>query len=61
MSNPLFGRLSDRGRRRWIAFVLLMAAGLMSVFPWVSRGWMPPVLLGYGFFFMASYPITRRR
>jgi len=58
ISNPLFGSLSDAGRMRWVAFVLLMAAMLISAFPRVPVSWMAPVLLGYGFFFMASYPIT---
>ena len=58
ISNPLFGSLSDGGRMRWVAFVLLMAAVLISAFPRVPVSWMAPVLLGYGFFFMASYPIT---
>ena len=35
-----------------------MAAVLMSVFPRVPVRWMVPVLLVYGFFFIASYPIT---
>ncbi len=58
LSNPLFGHLSDRGRFRWVTFVLLAAAALMSVFPRVTVPWMVPVLLAYGFFFMASYPMT---
>jgi len=58
LSNPLFGHLSDRGRFRWLTFVLLAAAALMSVFPRVTVPWMVPVLLAYGFFFMASYPMT---
>jgi len=58
ISNPVFGRLSDGGRIRWITFVLLMAAGLMSLFPRVPVAWMVPVLVAYGFFFLSSYPIT---
>jgi MFS transporter, FSR family, fosmidomycin resistance protein len=58
VSNPLFGRLSDGGRIRWITFVLVMAAGLISLFPRVVVGWIVPVLLAYGFFFMSSYPIS---
>ena len=58
VSNPLFGRLSDGGRIGWITFVLLMAAGLISIFPRVPSAWMVPVLMAYGFFFMASYPIS---
>ena len=58
ISNPVFGHLSEAGRIRWITFVLLMAAGLISVFPRVPVAWMVPVLIAYGFFFMSSYPIT---
>jgi len=58
ISNPLFGSLSDRGRMRWVAFVLIIAAILVSVFPRVPAPWISPVLLTYGFFFMASYPIV---
>jgi len=58
ISNPLFGSLSDRGRMRWVAIVLLLASVLISTFPRVSVGWFSPVLLTYGFFFMASYPIV---
>jgi MFS family permease len=58
LSNPLFGSLSDRGRMRWVAFVLLLSAAMVSVFPRVPVGWISPVLLTYGFFFMASYPIV---
>jgi MFS transporter, FSR family, fosmidomycin resistance protein len=58
ISNPIFGSLSDRGRMRWVACVLLLAAALMSIFPRVPVGWFSPVLLTYGFFFMASYPIV---
>ena len=58
ISNPLFGRLSDSGRGLWIAFVLVVAAGLVSVFPRVPVGWMAPVLVGYGFFMLSSYPMT---
>jgi hypothetical protein len=35
-----------------------MAAGMVSVFPRVPVVWMTPVLLAYGFFVMASYPMT---
>lgn len=58
VSNPLFGRLSDRGRMRWLAGLLLVAAGLVFVFPRVPAVWSVPVLLAYGFFFMATYPVT---
>lgn len=58
ISNPLFGNLSDRGRIRWLAGLLFMAAVFMLLFPRVPAAWSVPVLLGYGFFFMASYPVT---
>ena len=58
ISNPLFGGLSDRGRHRWIAGLLLLAAVLVAVFPHVPRAGLIPTLVLYGFFFMASYPIV---
>jgi MFS family permease len=58
ISNPLFGGLSDRGRIRWLSFVLLLAALLMSLFPRTPPGWTVPLLLVYGFFFMSSYPMV---
>lgn len=58
ISNPLFGRLSDRGRIRWLAFLLISAAVLMFLFPRVPSALSIPVLITYGFFFMASYPVT---
>jgi MFS family permease len=58
ISNPLFGHLSDGGRLRWMFVVLSCAAVLVAVFPRVPVGWSVPVLLLYGFFFMASYPIS---
>lgn len=56
VSNPLFGGLSDGGRKRWTAFLLLVAAVVVAVFPHVPKLWTIPVFLVYGFFFMASYP-----
>jgi len=58
ISNPVFGSLSDKGRMRWGSYLLLAAAVLVSVFPRVPVRWMSPVLLAYGFFFLATYPIT---
>ena len=58
ISNPLFGRLSDGGRGRWAGGVLLVSAVLVAVFSRVPAAWMLPILTAYGFFFMASYPIT---
>jgi MFS family permease len=58
ISNPLFGGLSDRGRMRWLCALVLLAAALINLFPRVPSEWIIPVLLAYGFFLMASYPIT---
>ena len=58
ISNPLFGGLSDRGRMRWTSLVLGMAALAMTGFPRVAPQWFVPTLAGYGFFFMASYPMV---
>lgn len=61
ISNPLFGHLSDRGRKRWACFVHLIAALMIVLFPHLPGG-RPHlfflVLMTYGFFFMASYPIV---
>jgi MFS family permease len=58
ISNPLFGSLSDGGRKRWITLALVAAAVMVVVFPRVPSHWMILVLVVYGFFFMASYPMT---
>lgn len=58
VSNPFFGHLSDRGRVRWICFVLYVAALLVLQFPRMPKPWLAPTLLAYGFFFMASYPMV---
>jgi len=58
VSNPLFGHLSDSGRKRWIALALVVAAAVVAVFPRVPPAWTLPVLVVYGFFFLASYPMT---
>lgn len=58
ISNPLFGHLSDGGRKRWTASVLLVASVLIAAFPHVPQSWAIPTLLLYGFFFMASYPMV---
>jgi MFS family permease len=58
ISNPLFGGLSDRGRIRWIVFVLLVSAGCIYLFPRVPAGWVIPAFAVYGFFFMAGYPMV---
>lgn len=61
VSNPLFGHLSDRGRKRWTAFVQIMAAGLIALFPHLPGHGVNLyflVFMAYGFFFMASYPMV---
>lgn len=61
ISNPLFGHLSDRGRKRWAALVHAVAAALIIAFPHVPGGGVTAFFLmfmAYGFFFMASYPIV---
>ncbi len=58
VSNPLFGKLSDRGRKRWISLALVMAAVMMGIFPHAPAQWTIPIYIVYGFFFMASYPMT---
>jgi len=58
ISNPLFGILSDGGRKRWITLALVAAALMIAIFPHVPSRWTIPVLAVYGFFFMASYPMT---
>jgi MFS family permease len=58
ISNPLFGHLSDRGRLRWITFILVCSGGLVAVFPHVPAAAVKPVLFVYGFFFLASFPTT---
>lgn len=58
LSNPVFGHLSDSGRSRWGAFVLLLAASMAAIFPHLKNPWMTVCLIGFGFFFMSSYPIS---
>jgi MFS family permease len=58
ISNPLFGSLSDRGRKRWLTLALLTAAATMALFPWVPQSWTIPIYVVYGFFFLAGYPMT---
>jgi MFS family permease len=58
ISNPLFGHLSDRGRKRWTAFVTAAAATLMMIFPHLTASWLVPALAVYGFFFMSNYPMV---
>jgi MFS family permease len=61
ISNPLFGHLSDRGRKRWACLVHGVAAAIIFLFPHLPGGqhrWFFLVFMAYGFFFMASYPIV---
>jgi len=58
-ANPIFGSASDgRHRLRWAAGILAAAAVGAAAFPWLPK---PLVLLGllwFGFFLLASYPVT---
>lgn len=58
VSNPLFGSLSDRGRKRWTTFVLLVAAWLVAAFPHLPGAWALVAFVAYGFFFNANYPMV---
>jgi MFS family permease len=58
ISNPIFGRLSDRARLRWALMLLLIAAALVATFPFVPASLSVVALVLYGFFFMACYPIV---
>jgi len=58
ISNPLFGGLSDGGRKRWTFTVLLVAVVLMAAFPHVPSRWTIILLGAIGFFFLASYPMV---
>jgi len=58
VSNPVFGSLSDRGRKRWTALVLSIAAVLVAAFPHLPGIWTIPTFLVYGFFFLSSYPMV---
>jgi MFS family permease len=58
ISNPVFGKLSDRGRLRWALSLLVIAAILVATFPFVPARISVAALVLYGFFFMASYPIV---
>jgi MFS family permease len=58
ISNPLFGRLSDFGRKRWTAFVIGVGAVMILLFPHLPRRFLVMWLFVYGFFFMANYPIV---
>jgi MFS family permease len=58
ISNPIFGRLSDGGRSRWCFLVLALAAMMAALVPHVPAGAVMPVFAGFGFFFMASFPIV---
>jgi MFS family permease len=58
ISNPLFGKFSDRGRSRWTMFVLMVAAVVVISVPHTPAGWIVPIFIVYGFFFLSSYPMT---
>jgi MFS family permease len=61
VSNPLFGHLSDRGRKRWTCFVHGVAALFIAGFPHLPGGHGRLfffIFMAYGFFFMSSYPMV---
>ena len=58
ISNPLFGKLSDKGVGRWTTFALIIAGIIVASFPHFSPRLAPLVFAIYGFFFMASYPMV---
>ncbi len=58
VSNPLLGALSDRKRKRWITLVIGVGSTLIIIFPHLPASWTMPCLLAFGFFFLASFPIT---
>ncbi len=58
ISNPIFGGLSDRGRKRWTMLVLSIAALMVLLLPHAAPGWTIPIFVIFGFFFMSSYPMT---
>jgi MFS family permease len=58
ISNPIFGRLSDRGLGRWTITALGTAALIVAAFPHIPVAFAGAVFALYGFFFMASYPMV---
>ena len=58
VSSPMFGHLSDGGRVRWAMILITLGAFVIALFPRVPKTWMFPMLSAYGFFFMATYPVT---
>jgi MFS family permease len=58
ISNPVFGHLSDGGRKRWVTIVLSLAALLVIAMPHAPQTWLGPMFAAYGFFFMGSYPVV---
>jgi MFS transporter, FSR family, fosmidomycin resistance protein len=58
VSNPVFGHLSDRNRSAWVLGLLMISAVGLVLLPHLTRGWFEPGLVGFGFFFMATYPIV---
>lgn len=58
ISNPVFGRLSDRARLRWALGLLIISAAFVALFPFVPGKFSVVFLVVYGFFFLASYPVV---
>ena len=57
ISNPVFGKLSDRHRTGWILAVMSLAGLSAAAYPFLPAGALIPGLVVYGFFFMACYPM----
>ena len=58
-ANPIFGAASDGRYRLWWAAGVLLAAGLGALaLPWLPKQYVFLGLLWWGFFLLASYPIT---
>ena len=58
VSSPLFGHLSDRRRTATATGLILVSAVLLGSLPFLPRVAFPWVFTGFGFFFMASYPVV---
>jgi MFS family permease len=58
IGNPLFGRWSDGGRKRWMTALLILSALLVAIFPHAPVRATIPLLAAYGFFFMPTFPVV---
>ncbi|MGC8886766.1 MAG: MFS transporter [Verrucomicrobiia bacterium] len=57
-SNPLFGHFSDKHRYQWIIFIIVVSSAVIILFPFIGADYLLYVLVVYGFFFMASFPLV---